>query len=299
MIKTIPELKAALVNVSKALQETTFKDLYDREIDKSFLDLLNLLYVVMTRPTERLYILTNDKTTEKKDDKKGETKANWTEATPFPDAADLYHSYLTEKGDWQAEKSIYVFGKQDVKKDFKPVIHSENKPFADSDYETAHWDKLITLSQKAPTVWDVVNPERNRHWGNLVHTIMAEIVTAADVEPAVNRAISRGELAPDQKDFLIKAIREVVSHPLLGSYFSEEVQVKNESDILLADGSVLRPDRLVFANDKTIIIDYKTGAELETHKTQLQKYEAILRDMGYQNIEKYLVYLDEGEVMRA
>lgn len=298
-IKEIPELRTALVSITKPLQETAFGHIYDKEINKSFLDLVNLLYVVMTRPTERLYILTNDKTAEKTNEKTGETKSAWTIATPFPDAADLYYNFLVSTGDWQSEKNIYTFGNQEDKIEPKPVAKSENHATEDETFPTAHWDELITLSRRAPKVWDVENPERNRRWGNLVHTIMAEIVTASDILPAINRAISAGELAPDQKEHLQQSIKKIISNPLISSYFSEDVTVKNEQDILLANGSIHRPDRLVFTENKTIIIDYKTGQEEDFHKNQLQKYEETLREMNYQNIEKYLVYLDEGKVVRG
>jgi len=298
-MEAIPELKAALVGIYKPLQETVFKEVYDKEIEKSFLDLLNLLYVVMTRPTERLYILTNDKTAEKKDEKTGETKSSWTDATPFPDAADLYHGFLMEKGDWQPQKSIYIFGNQNERKESTTRSFPENPEPSDGTFTTARWDQLIRLSRRAPKVWDVEDPERNRQWGNLVHTIMAEIVTTADIEPAVNRTISNGQLAPEEKEKLIKAIREAVSNPLISNYFSEGVQAKNEQDILLADGSILRPDRLVFTPEKTVIIDYKTGQEADSHKAQLLKYEETLLEMNFKDCEKYLVYLDEGKVVKG
>ena len=298
-IEEIPELRTALVSVTKPLQETAFGHVYDKEINKSFLDLVNLLYVVMTRPTERLYILTNDKTAEKTNEKTGETKSAWTVATPFPDAADLYYNFLVSQGEWQSEKSIYTFGNQEDKPDSKLVEKQENQVTETETFATAHWDELITLSRRAPKVWDVENPERNRRWGNLVHNIMAEIVTETDILPAINRAIAAGQLAPDQKEHLQQSIASIISNPLISSYFSETVEVKNEQDILLADGSIHRPDRLVFAENKTVIIDYKTGQEEDFHKNQLQKYEETLREMNYPNIEKYLVYLDEARVVRV
>ena len=56
---------------------------------------------------------------------------------------------------------------------------------------------------------------------------------------------------------------------------------------------VLRPDRIVInSNNNIVIIDYKTGAEDKHHQQQLQLYEAILNDMGFNVKNKILVYVN-------
>ncbi|MCD4730799.1 MAG: UvrD-helicase domain-containing protein, partial [Bacteroidales bacterium] len=57
--KEIPKLKVALVNTSKSLLETQYEAAYLEEDSKSILDLINLLYVVFTRPVNRLYVFTS------------------------------------------------------------------------------------------------------------------------------------------------------------------------------------------------------------------------------------------------
>ncbi|MCX6282885.1 MAG: UvrD-helicase domain-containing protein, partial [Bacteroidetes bacterium] len=53
----VPGLPAALMASGREMEETAFAGKYKEERQKSMLDLLNLLYVVMTRPEQRLYIL--------------------------------------------------------------------------------------------------------------------------------------------------------------------------------------------------------------------------------------------------
>ncbi len=73
----------------------------------------------------------------------------------------------------------------------------------------------------------------------------------------------------------------------------------NEKDILLAGGHTVRPDRLVFRKHEVIIIDYKTGQEEEYHQQQLNGYAGKLQQMGYTNIKKYLLYIDEEKVVEV
>ena len=51
-------LKSAIINSQKDLLETDYKSYYEEEERKSLIDLVNILYVAMTRAEERLYVLT-------------------------------------------------------------------------------------------------------------------------------------------------------------------------------------------------------------------------------------------------
>jgi CRISPR/Cas system-associated exonuclease Cas4 (RecB family) len=59
---------------------------------------------------------------------------------------------------------------------------------------------------------------------------------------------------------------------------------------------VVRPDRLVFNDNKVTVIDYKTGAEKEEDQVQIKSYGALLEEMGYQVENKILVYVDGANV---
>ncbi|NBU04994.1 MAG: hypothetical protein EBT39_01385, partial [Sphingobacteriia bacterium] len=73
---------------------------------------------------------------------------------------------------------------------------------------------------------------------------------------------------------------------------------KLESEIITVTGELLRPDRIVFNSNETIIIDYKTGKENNSvYFKQLIKYQNALIEMGYKNIKKILVYTDNLTVV--
>ena len=67
----------------------------------------------------------------------------------------------------------------------------------------------------------------------------------------------------------------------------------------MPDGSTYRPDRIIFSDKATTIIDFKTGKGLENHFKQLSTYSTILASMGYKNIEKYLIYIQEKRVEKV
>ena len=65
---------------------------------------------------------------------------------------------------------------------------------------------------------------------------------------------------------------------------------ENEREILTPNGEIYIPDRLLVSDEKTIILDYKTGTPRKQYVNQIIQYSNILQLMGYSNIEKYLIY---------
>ncbi len=73
--------------------------------------------------------------------------------------------------------------------------------------------------------------------------------------------------------------------------------MKNEEEILLSNGKVIRPDRLVFDEEKVTIIDYKTGRYEDDHVKQVEQYRDALKRMSYTNIVCVLAYVNDNSVM--
>jgi ATP-dependent helicase/nuclease subunit A len=65
-----------------------------------------------------------------------------------------------------------------------------------------------------------------------------------------------------------------------------------EAEILVPSGLFYRPDRVVFDGEVVIVVDYKTGRQNERHRTQLNQYAALLEEMGYNKVQRVLVYLE-------
>jgi len=289
--EVVPELKTALLNTNRNLKDTSFEELYDEEFQKSFLDMVNLLYVSLTRPEKHLYILTKDKT-----DKK---KGGWKFTKEYPDIPDLFQAYLSDAGLWSDEERVYTFGETPTPGFRETESQEETEPSSDKEINDKRWQNKMVFSKHAPKVWDMDDPDRNRRWGNLVHAIMSKVEFEKDLEIVINEALRSGVIDKNEKNSLIEKIRKLIKLPEIHPLFKEGVGVINEKDILLADGRVVRPDRLVFTGNDLAIIDYKTGQKEEHHFKQLNNYANILKAMGYTKIKKYLIYIDEEMVVEA
>jgi RecB family exonuclease len=88
---------------------------------------------------------------------------------------------------------------------------------------------------------------------------------------------------------------QLVSNSTLAPFFAPGAEVMTERDILLPDGHVLRPDRVVKLASGAAVIDYKTGKENPMHHQQMETYAAAIRSMGMTDVERYLVYLPSEE----
>ena len=91
----------------------------------------------------------------------------------------------------------------------------------------------------------------------------------------------------------MKMLMDILKQPEISPFFDGRYKIKNEAGILKAGGGEYRPDRLMFQDKKAIVLDYKTGKEDPEHISQLDQYGQLLLDMGYLNVEKYLLYIDK------
>jgi CRISPR/Cas system-associated exonuclease Cas4 (RecB family) len=75
-------------------------------------------------------------------------------------------------------------------------------------------------------------------------------------------------------------------------------RVITECNILRPDGKIIRPDRVFVKNNKAIVVDYKTGKQKDEHIKQVNKYALTLEQMGYKPVEKYLLYVEEPNLIK-
>jgi ATP-dependent exoDNAse (exonuclease V) beta subunit len=279
-IKSIPELKSALVSKNQSLEETRHADIYQTEVSKLLLDMLNIMYVASTRASERLYILTK---TPAKD---------FSNPKNIPD---FMASFLESKGIWEKEKSIYFFGKENGKDPSKK--QKENlEPVELKNYGRKSFRQQIHLRKKSGEFWDAENPDQKTEWGNIVHFALSKINSISDVDKVIAEITDSGIILPDRIEELRTQIVKIISHPKIAGYFRQDQQVMNEKEILLENGDILRPDRIVIDGKNAAVIDYKTGNPKETHEEQISSYASALQKMGYSQVRKFLVYVGTNEV---
>ena len=269
-----------LVDYSKSLSFVSERglEIYKQQRAELELDNFNLLYVTLTRAIEQLHIIT-----EKKISTKGEENTNF--------YSGIFINYLKQQNLWNTSVLDYSFGDDHrvSKKEQESSVVEIHEKFISTPWQ----EHNIVLLAGASKLW---NTEQGQaiDFGNLLHEIFAKIIHKKDVDMIVNHYHQQGVLNDKQTAFIKQRINQVVEHPKLAAYFTDEFIVYNEREIVAIDHQIVIPDRLVFL-DKTevVIIDYKTGSPALEHHQQLLKYENVLKTMNFKVDKKILIYINE------
>ena len=252
--------------------------MYDQWRAALELDNFNLLYVALTRAAEKLYIIT-----EKKLLKSGLEDYNY--------YSGIFISFLKENNLWNETQTEYVFGDttKEVISYTKETLSEVQETFISTPWKN-HQIKLLANSS---IFWGSSRGEA-KQYGTVIHKILAEIITKDDVRLVIDKYCQQGEINIQEKNKIEESILKIITHPELQQYYSEDVTVYNEREIIF-DHQIVIPDRLVIDQEnKATIIDYKTGVAKEEHRFQLEKYANVLESLQYTVHKKVLVYSNES-----
>lgn len=250
-------------------------EIYQEQREALELDNFNLLYVALTRAVEQLHIIT-----EKKIGKTGEN-------TNF--YSGIFISYLKKLQLWEDDLLSYSFG-DNIRKSELEIIEDTTK--TQEKFISIPWQQHnIVMLPSSSKLWDT-DKEASVLYGNLIHEILAKIISGKDVDVVMHFYEMQGELSQKQLKEIKSIIQELVTHDSLKKYYSEEVKVLNEKEIITIDNNIIIPDRLVFYNEEVTIIDYKTGVSVKSHKDQINIYARELENLNFKVDKKILVYIN-------
>ncbi|WP_028889997.1 UvrD-helicase domain-containing protein [Tenacibaculum ovolyticum] len=271
--------KELLVPFNKDLKSINNRSLeiYDQQREELELDNFNLLYVALTRSVEQLHVIT-----EYKISTKGEENTNF--------YSGIFINYLKEKGLWNDDELEYSFGNTSRVSQRKEIASIAE---VQEEFITTPWQEHnIHMLASASKLW---NNEQGKaiEFGNLIHEMMAKIITKNDVEIIVNKYEQEGIINKEQAKTIYIDINKIVNHIELQNYYSKNVTIYNEREIVDVDNQIMIPDRLVVENDEVTIIDYKTGKPSKSYHQQLLRYERVLKSMNFKVDKKLLIYINE------
>jgi ATP-dependent exoDNAse (exonuclease V) beta subunit len=264
----VAQLPVALVKTGKELEKTNFKSNSEEEDQKQTLDNLNVLYVACTRAVSALHIISREK-------KQGNCITNWLQ------------NFVNEKYSEQRDTHFFETGSY-PEKEQKTEIEIETLQHIS--YRDLHKSIAIKLTDYD---FDV---ESKRKYGIALHDILANIKTTKDIDNALQRAVLQGNILSNKVAELKDILLQLTTHKDLKEYFADNVQVKNETELFLADGEIIRPDRIVTTDKQHTIIDFKTGEKSDKHIKQLQLYKYTLRSISTKSVKAFLVYLPDEVV---
>lgn len=275
IINNIPNVNAFDISLTEKVGQTMLKPIYDRIKEKSTLDATNLLYVALTRPKDRLYVLSDTPVDNKKN-------------------ANMFSLFCETSGN-RLEKSesevngvsstIFTYGKEF--RNEKVEEETKDKPLHASNCNTIIWFKQMNFNKK-----DESHNEAES-WGLLIHEILSKVIKASDIDTIVGTYVSRGLLTAEDGRDLTDRFNRITEDRRISEAFGDRATVRTEMEFIDSEGNTIRPDRFVELDGKIMIIDYKTGAKDSSYHSQLKKYAAALSQISSKPIECYLLYIGE------
>lgn len=253
------------------------KKLYNEEFNSIVTDHVNLTYVAMTRPIERLYI------------------HNYFEPSKF---GSIFHDTLKEIEGVNVEGNEINLILDDGRKTISKQKKSHSTTFHPQNLTETLWFPDISLQDRDDlTQSNYLSNEMQ--FGLQFHLLMSRIESVEDIPNVLNTGIQEGEIEfKNANELSIKLIDLFNSSDYI-SLFEGKKEVLNEQTILVDATTTLRPDKIIIKENETIIIDYKTGIPSAKDLKQINQYKSTLELMGYPKVSCYLFYSSNNELKQV
>lgn len=283
------EMELVPVRFKKEVGESIFYREFFTEKFNTYIDNLNLMYVVFTRAKAGLWI--------------------WAEfSARLSTAGDLLKMAVEGQANigscglkelesiqfnsvYDSEKMVLEYGELSVSEERKKVVKSM-KDMRLSAFEFVDFRKFLTIRKKGEDFFTHENKRQSGiNKGKLIHEILSLVETSGDLGKAVKRVETEGKIGADEAVNLKSELEMLFQDPEIKSWFDGTYRVVNERNILTGANGLKRPDRIMIGEDGVVVVDYKSGdTESEKYKGQLRTYMRELKNCGYVNVSGYIWY---------
>lgn len=250
----------------KNLEQSEFKTAYLKEKEQSIIDNINLLYVAFTRAEKELHIFCKQK------------KAN-------PDEAKSINDIITNTLN-NAFSENFVTDKSFI------LGTSANFEVKEKENNDANNLKLasINTNQNFQLLSSSYSDENTKK-GDIIHHLVNNIhslkMNKLDLYSIQRQYLLDDEAIVYYKNKLIEIFKLFIEKGFIQAentyLYEKNFYYKNK---------VLRADLVIITPDENIIIDYKTGAEEDKHKTQINTYKKAYELMNKQKTKAFLLYTE-------
>lgn len=248
-------------------------ELYEHEKNQILTDMVNLCYVAMTRPVDRLYIRNlHDKNT----------------------FGALFHEILEASGlASQTDDTLEVHLHDGLRT--APKESSFPETFTPDDISDRLWFPYIALQDREElNEQDFLSDDMQ--FGISFHLVVSRVHQKEEIEMAIRHALDSGEMRKEHAERIALYTNNLWSNDDFTQLISGASEILNEQSILLERGQFIRADKILLGNDFTAVIDFKTGLPSSKDAAQVRKYARALREMNYPEVRAYIYYCATDEM---
>ena len=262
-------------------EPTLFDAQFQEEALRCEMDNVNVLYVALTRPKEKLFVFCEPRS-----------------SSGTTDYISLLQDFAQGNMEPhpQEDTLFYTLGENTPRKSSSNGDTTPNNTIVSLERASyPNWAPRIAIATQQSALLNAYQQERIQH-GIRMHEILSKIRTADDIPQAVASFAQRNGLSQEESDSLVGDIQQITDkYP---QFFAPGLKVLNEQNLMF-QGKSHRPDRIVFAEGETWVIDYKTGAPLIDYVQQVSDYCQALTAMHYPNVKGYLLYIGNSPQLEA
>jgi ATP-dependent exoDNAse (exonuclease V) beta subunit len=276
--------------------------LYISEIEKGFIDELNLLYVAMTRAKDGLFLpfIHRQSSQPSKQDSFKKFRSFSHVVAAHPLVRDNLKP-VPESGtpdDWL--KCSWGKWPQKTKESTPDDRGSRPLTVESKKISTSEWQKeFLVFSSPGRIDFD---DKKSVDRGEAIHRILSRIELIQNKEQ-IGRVIEMQADTEDLTEGDCRRLAKFLARDDVFGFFNGEIEAYNEKEIAGYINDRIeyrRVDRLVITLDRVLVIDYKTGSQkTDQHSQQIMDYVHILKPVFLEKkFEGYLLYTDLDMVVK-
>ncbi|MBC6492826.1 hypothetical protein BC349_17345 [Flavihumibacter stibioxidans] len=274
------------VELNKNLAHTGFAYDYFEEQLMSRMDALNMLYVALTRTRQAMYLLA-PQPAEKKDADNGMSTIGdliyqAVKQTPVDLPSGITDfSAVFESGVLLVDGAVQGGESGNKNKDLLKIsTQLTNAALLKDLREPSGGELILRLAEND-----------QQKVGQLAHLLLSRIKNITELDQELAKMQLEGQITHQHLETVKDSVSRALQHEQLSAWFGADYKAVNEKSILLPGGSVRRPDKVLMADDETILLDFKFTQEASvSHGKQLQQYQDLLVQMGYPAVRSFVYY---------
>lgn len=250
------------------------KEFTETEHAQMEMDIVNLYYVAMTRPQERLYVHNPFKT---------------------KTFGEIFHNCLLQLDGIEVEENILHYHSEKGEKELNTNKNNvdEDQFYIPKNSTDNLWFPDIALQDKEDLLLSDMLSDEQR-FGNQFHLSIAQINSKNEIDDLLNSLEQSGEIEAAFKPRLKDALENLFTSTEYNQLFASADNILNEQTFIVSENELLRPDKIILKKNATIVIDYKTGIRKKKDVKQVQLYKKLLSEVGYNNVSGYIFYTNEN-----
>ena len=273
---------------------------YEEELTRTFIENMNLLYVAFTRPSDRLYIIAKAAEFEKPGNQK--------------DVSYWLHAFLRDSEvartcgcAWEKDRFSYQISLCADSFSHRKTDDTPDEIILD-DIVSGSRGQNLQLRRQADRMFDVATFERTRERDRKLVAALSLIKGPGCIDKVLQQLVSEGLVRKVEWAELKQRLLAIILHPTLSSLFDAALRVDTDRSILSSKRLHGAPHRVVHYPDGNIVlVQYESvslsnavPASSPNPADSLKYFNNLYREMGYHEVEGYLVYLsDEPAVVRV